>query len=116
MDSVVYTLYECDDESIIIRTVSVKFIVNNFWKKNIISLHDLLVCQYTVSTYQQAFSFSQKIQYLFLPIYFLLGACAHDVRHGHEPPDFQLFCMHAISHENNAKKVIKKLRKKTIIT
>ena len=33
----------------------------NFEKKNIISLHDLLVFQYTLSTCQQAFSFSHKI-------------------------------------------------------
>ena len=80
MEGIVYTLYECEGESIIIRTLSVKFIVINFNKNNIISLHDLLVCQYTFSTCQQAFSFSHEIQYTYFPIYFLLGACAHDLR------------------------------------
>ena len=38
-------------------------------KKNIISLHDLLVCQYTFSTWQQAFSFCHKIQFIYFAIY-----------------------------------------------
>ena len=42
-----------------------EFSVINFKKKNIISVYDLLVCQYTLSTCQQAFSFSHKIQYIF---------------------------------------------------
>ena len=71
---------ECEGKSIIIRTLSVEFIVINFKKKDIFSLHDLLVCQYTLSTYQKAFSFSHKIHFIYFPIYFLLGACAHDLR------------------------------------
>ena len=58
------TLYEFEGESITIRTLSVEFIVINFNKKNIISLHDLLVCQYTLSTCQQTLSFNHKIQYI----------------------------------------------------
>ena len=42
-------------------------------KKNI-SLHVLIVCQYTLSTCQQASSFRHKIQFIYLPIYFLLRA------------------------------------------
>ena len=76
MDAIVYTLYECEDESVIIRTLSMKFIVINVKKKNIISLRCILVCQSTFST--KAFSFSHKTQYIFFPIYFLLGA--------HDPP------------------------------
>ena len=62
------------------RTLSVEFIVINFKKGNIISLHDFLVFQYILSTCQQAFSFSHKIQFIYFPIYFLLEACAHDLR------------------------------------
>ena len=36
--------------------------------------------QYALSTCQQAFSFSHKIQFLYFPIYLLLEACAHDLR------------------------------------
>ena len=85
-----------------------EFIVINFKKKNIISLHDLLVFQYTLTTCQQAFSFSHKIQFIYFPIYFLLEASAHDLCLAppesitaqafnatgvlsHEAPDFQLF-------------------------
>ena len=74
------SLYEYEGESIIIRTLSEEFIIVNFKKKNIISVHVLLVCQYTLSTCQQAFSFSHKIQFIYFPIYFLLGVCAHDLR------------------------------------
>ena len=63
MDGIVH-LDECEGESIIIRTLSVEFIVINFKKKNIISLHDLLFFQYTLTTCQQAFSFSHKIHFI----------------------------------------------------
>ena len=59
---------------------SVEFIVINFKKKNIISLHDLLFSQYTLTTCIQGFSFSHKIQFIYFHIYFLLEACAHDLR------------------------------------
>ena len=36
--------------------------------------------QYTLSTCQQAFSFSNKIQIINFPIYLLHEACAHDLR------------------------------------
>ena len=62
------------------RPLSVEFIVINFKKGNIISLHDFLVFQYTLSTCQQAFSVSHQIQFIYLPKYFLLEACAHDLR------------------------------------
>ena len=55
-----------------------EFIVINFKKKNIISLHDLLLCQYTlciVHTRQQAFSFSHKIQFIFPQIFPSPGLC-----------------------------------------
>ena len=64
--------------------------------------------QYALSTYQQAFSFSHKIQFIYFPIYLLREACAHDVRfalpeitttqasyaawvRSQKAPDFQLF-------------------------
>ena len=57
--------------------------------------------QYTLSTCQQAFSFSHKIQFIYFPIYLLLDACAHDLRFAlsenttaqasNAAPDFQLF-------------------------
>ena len=84
-----------------------QFIIINF-KKNFISLHDFLVFQYTLTTCQQAFSFSHKIQFIYFPVYFLLEASANDLRlapsesttaqalnatgvRSHEAPDFQLF-------------------------
>ena len=36
--------------------------------------------QYTLSTCQQAFSFSHKMQFIYFLIYLLLEACAHDLR------------------------------------
>ena len=64
--------------------------------------------QYTLSTWQQAFSFSHNIQFIYFPIYLLLDACAHDLRfalsenttaqasnaawvRSQKAPDFQLF-------------------------
>ena len=64
--------------------------------------------QYTLSTCQQAFSFSHKIQFIYFPIYLLLEACAHNLRfalpesttaqasnaarvRSQKAPDFQLF-------------------------
>ena len=64
--------------------------------------------QYTLSTFQQAFSFSHKIQFIHFPIYLLLEACAHDLHFAlpetttaqasnavrvrlQKVPDFQLF-------------------------
>ena len=55
MDGIVYTLY-------------IFFIVINFKKKNI-SLHDLLVCQYTFSTCKQPFFQSQNSVYIFPHIF-----------------------------------------------
>ena len=76
-----------------------------FKKKNISTWSPCF--QYTLSTCQQAFSFSHKIQFIYFPIY-LLEACAHDLRfalpesttlqasnaarvRSQKAPDFQLF-------------------------